>query len=187
MTLGDTEWKCLIGMDNVERFSPGTFDIPNAGKGSWVTDNYFSAQIDMTGSAHTWQIGLHFEGDEVTVRLDDLSESVRDFPKFVGRLREGEGQVVTPETDCTVTVTNPSKGTSPDKPGWWVITVREGPSSGYDLVRLLEPGETALAVGRDEPGDWLLLDDGGWVAASAVVVDGDIEALPVVSASSTTG
>jgi CubicO group peptidase (beta-lactamase class C family) len=188
MTLGDTEWKFLMGLDNVERFSPGTYDIQNAGKGSWVTDNYFSAQIDMTGSAHTWQIGLHFEGDEVTVRLDDLSESVRDFPKFVGRLREGEGPIVTPETDYTVTVTNPSKGTSPDKPGWWVITVREGPSSDYDLVRLLEPGETALAVGRDEPGDWLLLDDGGWVAASAVVVEGDIEAIRVVvSASSTTG
>ena len=187
MTLGDTEWKFLMGLDDVERFSPGTYDIPNAGKGSWVTDNYFSAQIDMTGSAHTWQIGLHFEGDEVIVRLDDLSESVRDFPKFVGRLREGEGPIITPETDYIVTVTNPSKGTSPDKPGWWVITVREGPSSDYDLVRFLEPGETALAVGRDEPGDWLLLGDGGWVAASAVVVEGDIEVLPVVSASSTTG
>jgi CubicO group peptidase (beta-lactamase class C family) len=187
MTLGDTEWSWLMGMDNVERFSPGTFDIPNAGKGSWMTDNYFSAQIDMTGSAHTWQIGLHFEGDEVTVRLDDLSESVRDFPKFVGRLSEGEGPIVTPETEHNVTVTNPSKGTSPDVPGWWVISVRGGPGSDYDLVRFLEPRETAAAVGRDEPGDWLLLDDGGWVATSAVVVDGDIEALPVVSASSNTG
>jgi CubicO group peptidase (beta-lactamase class C family) len=187
MTLGDTEWSWLIGMDNVERFSPGTFDIPNAGKGSWVTDNYFSAQIDMTGSAHTWQIGLHFEGDEVIARIDDLSESVREFPKFVGQLREGEGPVVTPETEHNVTVTNPSKGTSPDEPGWWVIAVRGGPGSDYDLVRFLEPGATALAVGRDEPGDWLLLDDGGWVAASAVVVEGDIEALPVVSASSATG
>jgi hypothetical protein len=186
MTLGDTEWKFLIGMDNVERFSPGTFDIPNAGKGSWVTDNYFSAQIDMTGSSHMWQIGMHFEGDEVIVRIDDLSESVREFPKFVGQLREGKG-IVTPETEHNVTVTNPSKGTSPDKPGWWVITVREGPSSDYDLVRFLEPGETAVAVGRDEPGDWLLLDDGGWVAVSAVVVEGDIEALPLVSSSSNTG
>jgi CubicO group peptidase (beta-lactamase class C family) len=187
MTLGDTEWKCLIGMDNVERFSPGTFDIPNAGKGSWVTDNYFSAQIDMIGSAHIWQIGLHFEGDEVIIRLQDFSESVRDFPTFVGRLREGEGPVVTPEIEYNVTVTNPSKGTSPDKPGWWVIIVREGPSSDYDLVRFLEPGETAVSVGRDKPGDWLLLDDGGWVAASAVVVEGDIEALPVVSALSSSG
>jgi len=186
MTLGDTEWEFLMGMDDVERFSPGTFDTPNAGKGFWVTDNYFSAHIDMTGSAHTWQIGLHFEGDEVIVRLDDLSESVRDFPRFVGRLREGEGPVVTLETEHNVTVANPSKSMSPDEPGWWVVTVRRGPGSDNALVRFLEPGETAVAVGRDEPGDWLLLDDGGWVAASAVVVDGDIEALPVVSASSNT-
>ena len=186
--MGDTEYEWLIGMDNVERFSPGTFDIPVAGKGSWETDCYFSAQIDETGSYHTWQIGLHFEGDEVICRIQDLGESVRNYPKFVGRLVEGPN--VTPdsgETTPTVTITNPSKGTSPDKPGWWVITVRDGPGSGYDLIYFLEPGETAVAVGRDEPGDWLLLDDGGWIAASAGVVKGDIEALPVVPAPSATG
>lgn len=188
LTMGDTEYEWLIGMDNVERFSPGTFDIPVAGKGSWETDCYFSAQIDETGSYHTWQVGLHFEGDEVICRIQDLGESVRDYPKFVGRLVEGPD--VTPDsgdTDPAVTVTNPSKGTSPDKPGWWVITVRDGPGSDYDLIYFLEPGETAVAVGRNELGSWLLLDDGGWVAASAGVVTGDIEALPIVPAPSATG
>ena len=185
LTMGDTEYEWLIGMDDVERFSPGTFDIPVAGKGSWETDCYFSAQIDETGSYHTWQVGLHFEGDEVICRLQDLGESVRDYPKFVGQLVEGPD--VTPDsgdTSLTVTVTNPSKGTSPDKPGWWVITVRDGPGSDYDLIYFLEPGETALAAGRNEPGSWLLLDDGGWISASAGVVNGDIEALPIVPAPS---
>ena len=86
-----------------------------------------------------------------------------------------------------ITITNPSKGTSPDKPSWWVITVREGPSSDFDLVRFLEPRETAVAVGRDKPGTWLLLGDGGWVASSVVIVKGNIEALPVVSVSPGTG
>ncbi|UCD21749.1 MAG: hypothetical protein JSW22_06905, partial [Chloroflexota bacterium] len=188
LTMGDTDYEWLIGMDNVERFSPGTFDIPVAAKGSWETDSYFSAQIDETGSYHTWQVGLHFEGDEVICRIQDLGESVRDYPKFVGRLVEGPD--VTPDsgdTNPAVTVTNPSKGTSPDKPGWWVITVRDGPGSDYDLIYFLEPGETALAVGRNELGSWLLLDDGGWVAASAGVVTGDIEALPIVPAPSATG
>jgi len=36
-----------------------------------------------------------------------------------------------------------------------------------------------VVVGRDEPGDWLLLDDGCWVVAGAVEVKGDIEALPI--------
>jgi CubicO group peptidase (beta-lactamase class C family) len=188
LTMGDTEYEWLIGMDNVERFSPGTFDIPVTGKGGWETDDYFSAQIDETGSYHKWQVGLHFEGDEVICRIQDLGESVRNYPKFVGRLVEGP--VVTPdsvETRPMVTVSNSSKGTSPDKPGWWVITVRDGPSSDYDLIYFLEPGETAIAVGRNEHGNWLLLEGGGWVAASAVVVKGDIEALPVISTSAATG
>lgn len=190
LTMGDTEYEWLIGMDNVERFSPGTFDIPVAGKGSWETDSYFSAQIDETGSYHTWQIGLHFEGDEVMCRIQDLGESVRNYPKFIGRLVEGlvvipdslEPGETSMETGPTVTVTNSSKGTSPDKPGWWVVTIREGPGSDYDLLYFLEPGDTAVAVGRNEAGDWLLLADGGWVAVTAVVVEGDIDALPVVEA-----
>ena len=188
LTLGDIKYEWLIGMDNVERFSPGTFDIPVAGKGSWETGSYFSAQIDETGSANTWQIGLHFKRDEVICRLQNLSEAVREYPKFVGRLREEP--VVTPdslepgetsvETRPSVTVKNSSPPRTPGKPGWWVISVREGPSSDdYDLIYFLEPGDTAVVVGRDEPGDWLLLDDGCWVAAGAVEVKGDIDALPI--------
>jgi CubicO group peptidase (beta-lactamase class C family) len=195
MTLGDTEYEWLIGLDNVERFSPGAFDIPVAGKGSWETDSYFSAQIDETGSFHTWQLGLHFEGDEVICRLQDLGETVREYPRFVGRL--GAGPVVAPDsaepggssakTGPSVSVKNSSPPKTPGKPGWWVIAVRNGPGSDFDRIRFLEPGDTAVAIGRSEAGDWLLLDDGGWVGAGAVEVKGDIDALPVAQAPPATG
>jgi len=137
------------------------------------------------------QVGLYYEGDEVVFRLDadDLS---RAFPRFVGRL--GEGSVVTPDLPepgdtSSVAFTNSSKGTDPNKPGWWVVSIREGPSSDdCDRIHFLEPGETAVAEDRNEPGDRLWLNDGGCVALSAgVVVEGAIDALPVVFVPSATG
>ena len=62
-------------------------------------------------------------------------------------------------------------------------------SGETELCQNILPGawRNSRAVGWDETGDWLLLDDGGWVFASAVVVKGDVEALPVVSASAAKG
>jgi len=180
MTMGDTRYEWLLGLDGIERFSPGTFDIPVMGKGTWKTNNYFSACIDEIGSYHTWQIGLHFQGDEVICRIQDLGESVLDFPPFVGHMTEGSVAVTDSEDGkSAVTFTNSSKVADPDKPGYWVITVRDGPGSDYELLYFLKPGETVVVTGRNKPGDWLLLEDGGWVATSAGVVEGDIDALHV--------
>ncbi|UCD09465.1 MAG: serine hydrolase [Dehalococcoidales bacterium] len=180
MTMGDTRYDWLLGLDGLERFSPGTFDIPVAGKGTWETGNYFSACIDEIGSYHNWQIGLHFEGDEVICRIQDLGESVLDYPPFVGHITEGSVVVTdSEEVKPAVRFTNSSKVTDPDTPGYWIISVREGPGSDYELLYFLEPGETAVVIGRNKQGDWLLLEDGGWVSTSAGVVEGDIDALDV--------
>ncbi|UCC15898.1 MAG: serine hydrolase [Dehalococcoidales bacterium] len=185
MTMGDTRYEWLLGLDGIERFSISTFDIPVAGQGAWETDNFFSACVDVIGSYHTWKIGLHFEGEEVICRIQDLGESVLDYPPFIGRMAEGSvAKTETEDSKPAVEFTNSSKVKDPDKPGYWVITVREGPGSDYDLLYFLKPGETAIVVGRNKQGDWLLLEDGGWVATSAGVVVGDIDALHITSTTS---
>lgn len=181
-TMGDTEFQWHIGLDGVERISSGILDLPAAAKGGWETDNYFSCQINEIGSYHKWLIGLHFEGDTVIFRLQDLGDVIDDYPKIVGKLIDESNNIsTTSDTTPTVTVTNPSKGTNPGKPGYWVITVREGPNSDYPLLYFLDPQDTVKANGRNQSGDWLSLEGGGWVFTSAVVVQGDIDSLPVIS------
>jgi len=185
LTLGDTEFEWLIGLDNVARIAPGVLDMPAAAKGSWETNSFFSARIDEICSYHAWQVGLHFEENRVICRIQDLEDTVTKIPSITGRLQDDSDIIPTgsgdsPEGATTVTVTNPSPPKTPGKPGWWVISIRSGPGSDFDLVRFLDPGDTALAVGRNETGDWLLLDGGGWIAAWAVIVEGDIDALSVI-------
>jgi CubicO group peptidase (beta-lactamase class C family) len=187
MTLGDTDFEWLIGLDNVARISPGVLGLPAAAKGAWETDSFFSARIDEICSYHAWQVGLHFEEDSVICRIQDLEDTVTKISAITGYLQDGSGFIPAgsgdlPEEVPPVTVTNPSPPKTPDKPGWWVISVRSGPGSDFDLVRLLDPGDTATAVGRNGASDWLLLDGGGWVAAWVVTVEGDIYELPVVEA-----
>lgn len=187
LTLGDTEFEWLIGLDNVARISPGILGLPAAAKGAWETDSFFTARIDEICSYHAWQVGLHFEGDGVICRIQDLEDTVTKIPAITGHLQDDSDFIPatsgdSPEGMPTVTVTNPSPPKTPDKPGWWVISIRSGPGSDFDLVRFLDPGDTATAVGCNDAGDWLLLDGGGWVAAWVVTVEGDIYALPVVEA-----
>jgi hypothetical protein len=185
LTLGDTEFEWLIGLDNVARIAPGVPDMPAAAKGAWKTDSFFSARIDEICSYHAWQVGLHFEEDRVICRIQDLEDTVTKIPSITGHLREDSDIIPTGSGDSsegvtTVTVTNPSPPKTPGKPGWYVISIRSGPGQDFGLVRFLDPGDTASAVGRNRTGDWLLLDGGGWIAAWAGIVDGDIDALPVV-------
>jgi hypothetical protein len=184
-TLGDTEFDWLIGLDKVARNSPGVLDLPAAAKGAWGTDTFFSARIDEIGSCHAWQVGLHFEEDSVICRIQDLEDTITKIPSIVGHLQHDSDIVPTGAADSsegatTVTVMNPSPPKKPGEPGWWVISIRSGPGSDFDLQRLLDPGDTELAVGRNEAGDWLLLDGGGWIAAWVATVEGDVDALPVI-------
>ncbi len=56
---------------------------------------------------------------------------------------------------------------------------------GSVRVGTLRRGEEALAIGRNEKGDWLRIES-GWVIVSLVKVDGDIMLLPVISGESST-
>ena len=63
-------------------------------------------------------------------------------------------------------------------------TIRSGPGSAFDMVGSLRRGEEAtVAIGRNEDGRWLRIED-GWVLASYVTVNGDIMSLPVTSGES---
>ena len=57
--------------------------------------------------------------------------------------------------------------------------VRNAPRSGVS-VRFLQKGEEALAIGRDQAGTWLQIED-GWVYGNYFRVDGDIMSLPITS------
>jgi hypothetical protein len=66
-----------------------------------------------------------------------------------------------------------------------ILRVRAGPGTQYDTVGLMEPGETADAVGRTDAGDWLLIEAPavpgglGWVSREFAAVEGDVATLPV--------
>ncbi len=44
-----------------------------AAKGSWVSDDRFSATIDEIGLVNLWKWDLHFQGDTVTFFLESLA------------------------------------------------------------------------------------------------------------------
>lgn len=73
-----------------------------------------------------------------------------------------------------ITITSTSFGSS----------IRNRPAGG-SVVGSLQRGEEAVAVGRNETGNWLQIES-GWVLSSYVKVDGNIMTLPVTSGESST-
>lgn len=68
------------------------------------------------------------------------------------------------------------------------INVRSGPSTDNSVISGLSAGETVIAEGRNQTGDWIRVrlsddDSTGWLFVSLVTLDGDIDDLPVVDAS----
>ncbi len=64
-------------------------------------------------------------------------------------------------------------------------SIRSRPTIKANLVGSLQRDEEAVAIGRNEDGRWLRIED-GWVLASYVKADGDIMLLPVTSGESST-
>jgi hypothetical protein len=66
------------------------------------------------------------------------------------------------------------------------INVRAGPSTNHAIVSSLSTNQTLDTNGRNDAGDWLRVEledeQTGWVFASLVTVDGDVDTLDVVSA-----
>lgn len=65
------------------------------------------------------------------------------------------------------------------------VNVRSGPGTQFDIVGQLAAGDRVPVNGRDDDGEWLRIlltvDETGWVASFAVLIDGNIFELPVVN------
>ncbi len=62
-----------------------------------------------------------------------------------------------------------------------IAGVRSEPRFGADLVKKLGKDEEAIAIGRNEDGSWLRIEDGWVYYASYYRADGDIMSLPVIT------
>ena len=67
------------------------------------------------------------------------------------------------------------------------VNVRTGAGTGYRAIGYILEGDCVNVIGRSGAGDWLVIDDaprpssdGGWVSASLMTIEGDIEGLPEV-------
>ncbi len=70
------------------------------------------------------------------------------------------------------------------------INVRTGPSTDYEVINALAPGEEAIVLGRNKPNTWWQVkvpnenepDDIGWVFADLVVFGGSNQVIHIVDA-----
>ena len=46
--------------------------------------------------------------------------------------------------------------------------IRSGPGTDFEIVRVAQAGEEVIAVGQNEDGTWLQLEDGNWIATFLV-------------------
>jgi hypothetical protein len=63
------------------------------------------------------------------------------------------------------------------------INVRGGPSTNDTIVNVFNAGETAVADGRNEAGDWVYVDYGGsdgWLYTPLIEIACDVQTLPIV-------
>jgi hypothetical protein len=74
---GMLQLEIRVGLDDVFRLSTGyprNPDIPAAAKGAWESDSVFAAEYDTIGNIDRWQIKLTFEGEEVTIQMESITE-----------------------------------------------------------------------------------------------------------------
>jgi hypothetical protein len=64
------------------------------------------------------------------------------------------------------------------------LNLRQGPGTGYPVLRVLYPGDQFTALARDPAHDWLLVQANGqqgWVAAALVDLNGSVPSLPLAT------
>ena len=61
--------------------------------------------------------------------------------------------------------------------------VRSGPSTGFDVVEVLEPETSRRVLARTQSAAWLFIEttngEGGWISTSVVDVDGDVGSVEI--------
>ncbi len=72
-TIGGPSISLQIGLDDVNRFSPGRYGVITATKGGWVSANHFSATMDELALISLWRYDLTFQGDTLTLSLESLA------------------------------------------------------------------------------------------------------------------
>jgi uncharacterized protein YgiM (DUF1202 family) len=95
----------------------------------------------------------------------------------------GEAQIESqvPPDDAAPSVTLPAAATSNPN-------LRSGPGTNYAIAGSLRQGEQVTVIGRNDVGDWLLVEGEGraaWVFAELVSVEGDVTTLDVTDVSAT--
>jgi uncharacterized protein YraI len=66
--------------------------------------------------------------------------------------------------------------------------VRSGPGTNYPALGGLQPGDTAVVIGRDATAQWYVINYSsaasgqGWVSNTVSTYDGDVNSLPVIAA-----
>jgi CubicO group peptidase (beta-lactamase class C family) len=74
---GMLQLEVLVGLDDVFRLSSGYVrnpDILAAAKGTWESDIAFVAEYDTIGNIDRWQMKLTFEGEEVTLQMESITQ-----------------------------------------------------------------------------------------------------------------
>lgn len=74
LTLVTTEGtrKYMVGLDGVYRWSPGNYALPAGAVGRWTADDTFVVDLDELGNINRWHIVNRFDGDAVTLELDEF-------------------------------------------------------------------------------------------------------------------
>ena len=64
------------------------------------------------------------------------------------------------------------------------VFLREGPGAGYAALATFNLGHVFRAIGRNEAGDWIQVQNArytGWLSISVITPNGDLLSLPVVA------
>lgn len=107
----------------------------------------------------------------MTLQVDRPEESVGGLTYVLFGDTEIRDTGAAVPVDCTAT----NNGTSN-------VNIRSGPGTNREIIGIFSRGGTGDVLGRNEAGDWLLVDvDGtqGWVFASLFDVTCDIDSLPI--------
>ena len=70
---GTQRFGMSVGLDNIFRKSVGAPDLLFATKGRWVGNNRFTMLLDQSSLRRYYYAELLFEGDSVTITLEDLA------------------------------------------------------------------------------------------------------------------
>jgi uncharacterized protein YgiM (DUF1202 family) len=161
----DAQGNRLGGVANERLSAP--LDDNLAPSGAFVADNFDSEGPAVQG------LPLQLLPRVIAFGLAPIEEIATVNTGFVTSTPEGNtsAPLVETSTECILTAPNETRN------------VRSGPSTLYEIVRTLQPGETVRAVGQaigELNYTWYVTDTGGWLREDSVTVSDGCTALSLV-------